>query len=152
MLLPQLKWCFRTSFFSGTSIQGIPPLTCKSVPWMELKIVTKALRTAFFFLSVAKFVSLWMFQLRQYPVNTNRPLLRMYYFFSIFVCLQIVIRARGTGIDVPVWVEREVTRHFSPTNFWMLFGISTLFTLTSVCIFSILFSIRLLRCRQGEFV
>ena len=72
-------------------------------------------------------MSLWMFQLRQYPVNTNRPLLRMYYFFSIFVRLQIVIRARGTGIDVPVWVDREVTRHFSPTNFWMLFGISTLF-------------------------
>ena len=27
-------------------------------------------------------------------------------FFSIFA--QIMIRARGTGIDVPVWVEREV--------------------------------------------
>ena len=62
-------------------------------------------------------MSLWMFQLRQCPVNTNRPLLRMYNFFSIFVRLQIVIRARGTGIDVPVWVEREVTRHFSPLKF-----------------------------------
>ena len=44
----------------------------------------KALRAAFFFLSGAKFVSLWMFQLRQYPVNTNRPMLRMYFFFFYF--------------------------------------------------------------------
>ena len=28
------------------------------------------------------------------------------FFLSIYA--QIMIRARGTGIDVPVWVEREV--------------------------------------------
>ena len=152
MLSPQLKWCFRTFFFSGTSIQGIPPLTSKSVPLMELKIVTKALREAFFF---CREQSLCPFGCSNWD-STLLILIGHCYgctiFFSIFVRLQIVIRARGTGIDVPVWVEREVTRHFSPTNFWMLFGISTLFTLTSVCIFLILFSIRLLRCRQGEFV
>ena len=26
---------------------------------------------------------------------------------------QIIIRARGTGIDVPVWVEREVCAHLA---------------------------------------
>ena len=32
--------------------------------------------------------------------------------FIVFLsfCVQIMIRARGTGIDVPVWVEREVLR------------------------------------------
>ena len=40
-------------------------------------------------------------------------------------------------MDVCIWLE-----------FWLLNS----YTLTSVCIFSILFSLHFLRCRQGEFV
>ena len=55
-----------------------------------------------------------------------------------FLSMSVTLKKKNTIImDVCIWLE-----------FWLLNS----YTLTSVCIFSILFSLNFSRCRQGEFV
>ena len=55
-----------------------------------------------------------------------------------------------------MWIEIEISLKFNTFCYpWLVAWdqcLLTLYTLTSVCIFSILFFIHFLRCWQGEFV
>ena len=74
--------------------------------------------------------------------------------YTIVVCLlflQIVIRVRGIGIDVPVWVEREVLHVVKISDFLSFFFLShtaKMKMLKTLCLFFRLWILRFV-CMTG---